>query len=181
MEVHLDIPLVDEKVEGPSSCLSFLGIELDSLFFTSGLLTEKLSVLRDLLLYWCDKRCVPSLGAGVSTRPPPPCSQSCLPRLPLPAPTYRPPVWSASSDTGFQADLRWWLTFVKGLEWSDLLHLPSAAELFSMVCGWFITGCPLSALPALLLKSCFGSLLQPMCGVITGLAFASSSCARTLG
>ena len=53
---NLGIPLAAEKVEGPSTCLSFLGIELDTLSLTARLPNDKLIALRELLLLWSDKR-----------------------------------------------------------------------------------------------------------------------------
>ena len=52
----LGIPLALEKIEGPSTVLSFLGIELDTLLFVARLPTEKLSTLQSLLQSWSHKR-----------------------------------------------------------------------------------------------------------------------------
>jgi len=52
----LGIPLAIEKVEGPSTVLSFLGIELDTLLLVARLPAEKVSALQDLLQSWSNKR-----------------------------------------------------------------------------------------------------------------------------
>lgn len=52
----LGIPLAVEKVEGPSTVLSFLGIELDTLLLVARLPAEKVSALQDLLQSWSNKR-----------------------------------------------------------------------------------------------------------------------------
>lgn len=53
---RLGIPLAVEKVVGPSTVLSFLGIELDTLLLVAPLPTEKVSALQDLLQSWSNKR-----------------------------------------------------------------------------------------------------------------------------
>ena len=52
----LGIPLALEKVEGPSTVLSFLGIELDTRLFVARLPPEKVSTLQSLLQSWSQKR-----------------------------------------------------------------------------------------------------------------------------
>ena len=51
----LGIPLALEKIEGPSTVLSFLGIELDTRLFVARLPPEKLSTLQSLLQSWSHK------------------------------------------------------------------------------------------------------------------------------
>ena len=45
-----------EKIEGPSTCLTFLGIELDSDQMTARLPANKLSVLLILIQSWVSKK-----------------------------------------------------------------------------------------------------------------------------
>lgn len=52
----LGVPLADEKVEGPSTSLSFLGIELDTILLMARLPQEKVAALQDLLRSWSSKR-----------------------------------------------------------------------------------------------------------------------------
>ena len=51
----LGIPLAVQKIEGPSTVLSFLGIELDTHLFVARLPPEKLSTLQSLLQSWSHK------------------------------------------------------------------------------------------------------------------------------
>ena len=46
------MPLAAEKLEGPSDCLTFLGIEIDMRAGQLRLPSDKLSCLRDLLACW---------------------------------------------------------------------------------------------------------------------------------
>ena len=52
---HLGVPLAPDKVCGPSTCITFLGIEIDSTAHTIRLPADKLSALLDLLSVWEDK------------------------------------------------------------------------------------------------------------------------------
>ena len=50
------IPLAPGKIEGPTTCLTFLGIELDSHQMTARLPPAKLSELLALTKLWTDKK-----------------------------------------------------------------------------------------------------------------------------
>ena len=52
----LGIPLAIEKIEGPSVCIIFLGIELDARTMTMRLPQEKLDHLRNLIAQWLSKK-----------------------------------------------------------------------------------------------------------------------------
>ena len=52
----LGLPVAEEKVEGPATVLTFLGIEIDSEALTLRLPGEKLSALKQLLAGWRDRR-----------------------------------------------------------------------------------------------------------------------------
>ena len=49
---HLGVPIAAEKCQGPSTCLEFLGIEMDTLAMELHLSQDKLSRLRTLLQGW---------------------------------------------------------------------------------------------------------------------------------
>ena len=51
----LGVPLAAEKVEGPSTCLEFLGITLDTIRMEARLPEEKLSRLKMTVISWLDK------------------------------------------------------------------------------------------------------------------------------
>ena len=52
----LGVPLAAEKVEGPSTCLEFLAITLDTIRMETRLPEEKLSRLKTTVISWLDKR-----------------------------------------------------------------------------------------------------------------------------
>uniref|UniRef100_A0A7M6DPV8 Reverse transcriptase domain-containing protein n=1 Tax=Clytia hemisphaerica TaxID=252671 RepID=A0A7M6DPV8_9CNID len=52
----IGVPVAEDKLEGPSQVLSYLGIEIDSVTFTIRLPANKLASLRDLVGSWIDKR-----------------------------------------------------------------------------------------------------------------------------
>jgi len=52
----LGVPVVPEKLEGPTTTLTFLGIELDTIQLTACLPADKLSCLQQLLQDWGDKK-----------------------------------------------------------------------------------------------------------------------------
>lgn len=58
---ELGIPLASHKVEGPTTCLTFLGIELDSSSLSLKLPHDKLLMLRQLLDQWARAKCVRDL------------------------------------------------------------------------------------------------------------------------
>lgn len=53
---ELGIPLAPDKVEGPTTRLSFLGIELDTIAMTASLPKHKLQRLQDMLVTWHDRK-----------------------------------------------------------------------------------------------------------------------------
>ena len=48
---HLAIPTADEKTEGPTTVIVFLGLEIDSVLMQVRIPTEKIKVLVDQILY----------------------------------------------------------------------------------------------------------------------------------
>lgn len=52
----LGVPVAMHKTEGPSTCLTFLGIQIDSLAMQLSLAPDKLTRIRDLVLSWRSKR-----------------------------------------------------------------------------------------------------------------------------
>ena len=53
---HLDIPLSLKKREGPTTCLTFLGIELDTMAMEARLGAPRMAELQQLLLVWSDAK-----------------------------------------------------------------------------------------------------------------------------
>lgn len=54
---RLGLPMSVEKTEGPTTSLTFLGIELDTVLMTARLSDDKLNALRALLEQWKNKTC----------------------------------------------------------------------------------------------------------------------------
>ena len=52
----LGLPVAEDKLEGPSTVLSFLGLEIDTLAMELRLPAEKLRDLQVLILSWCSRR-----------------------------------------------------------------------------------------------------------------------------
>ena len=52
----LGVPVTPSKAEGPTTCLCFLGIELDTVHLTARLPSDKLERLQSLLATWGDKK-----------------------------------------------------------------------------------------------------------------------------
>ena len=53
---ELGVPIADDKLEGPSTCLTYLGIEIDTVSMTVRLPAEKLSKLKSMVLEWAGRR-----------------------------------------------------------------------------------------------------------------------------
>ena len=53
---HLRLPIVWDKLEGPSPCLIFLGFELDSIHGEIRLPGEKLTEIRSEVYWWLDRK-----------------------------------------------------------------------------------------------------------------------------
>lgn len=53
---ELGIPMAPEKIDGPTQCLTFLGIELDTIAMVARLSDERLSELRARLRAWVESR-----------------------------------------------------------------------------------------------------------------------------
>ena len=52
----LGLPLAPDKCEGPTTCLIFLGIELNSVSMTARLPTNKLTELQSIISHWAQKK-----------------------------------------------------------------------------------------------------------------------------
>ena len=59
---HLGVPIATHKTEGPSTTITFVGIELATVTRTLHLPTEKLARLQKEVKEWGDRRCCPKRG-----------------------------------------------------------------------------------------------------------------------
>ena len=134
----LGVPIASHKTEGPTTCLVFLGIEIDTVAGELRLPDEKLRRLQSTLLKWGDKRActrreLESLVGLLNHA----CKvvragRSFLRRM-LDLLHYgtsrnrcggRTPI---RLNTGFRADLAWWQSFVS--LWNGTSFLPTPQQL----------------------------------------------------
>ena len=130
---ELGVPLATDKLEGPSHCLTFLGIELDTQAGLTRLPADKLSRLRDLLAQWssrrsCWQRELESLIGTLQhayqvVRP----GRAFLRRIIdlLRTPSATKPYHYIRLNREFRADLQWWQT---ALEWGSHVPMPCSAD-----------------------------------------------------
>ena len=115
---RLGVSLASEKVEGPSTCLSFLGIVIDSIALELRLPDDKLRRIRSLLTEWgsrrrCTKQELQSLAgqlqhAASIVRP----GRSFIRRLFDLLSTVSKQHHHLRLSQGIRSDLTWWSTFM---------------------------------------------------------------------
>ena len=115
---ELAIPIAAEKVEGPTTCLSFLGIEMDTVKWQLRLPQEKLHRTQALVASWrkrkgCTKRELLSLIGLLQHA----CrvvrsGRSFLRRMITLSTVAREPHHHIRLNGGFRSDLEWWATFL---------------------------------------------------------------------
>ena len=127
----LGLPLATEKQEGPTTCLTFLGIELDTESFTLRLPQDKLTRLKSMLQRWvklkcCRKKDLQSLvgylhDASVVIRP----GRTFIRRLIdlLKSAHYRQSTAFLRLNTEARSDILWWLRFIE--YWNGLSMMQS--------------------------------------------------------
>ena len=139
---NLGIPIAMEKLEGPTTVLTFLGIEIDTKEMILRLPTAKLE-LQDVVTSWlgkksCLKRELQSLAGKLQ--------HAC--KVVRPGRTFLRSVFELLSVTAkkhyhiclnamFQSDLLWWSTFLS--TWNEVVVIPgesnSGIELFTDASG----------------------------------------------
>ena len=121
---HLGVPIANKKVEGPSTCLVFLGILIDTMRGELRLPLDKLTRLRDRVKEWlqkkrCTKRELLSLAgqlqhAATVIRP----GRTFLRRLFDLSATVQKPNHHLSLNKGARSDLAWWHDFL--MDWNGV-------------------------------------------------------------
>ena len=123
---ELGVPLATEKCEGPTSCLTFLGIELDTIAWSMRLPADKLSRIKATLFEWGDKKvcCRRELESLVGllhhackvVKP----GRSFLRRMInlLSGPFASRGHHLVRLNRDFRADLSWWVAFIS--EWNGV-------------------------------------------------------------
>ena len=127
----LGVPLAMEKLEGPTECLTFLGIELDTTAGVLRLPQDKLDRTHTLLAQWarkrtCTRRELESLIGTLQhackvVRP----GRSFLRRMIDLLRVPHRPYHHVRLNQQFQADLLWWQLFATG--WNGVAIMPPAA------------------------------------------------------
>ena len=128
---RLGVPLADHKREGPTTCLTYLGIEMDTLEPQLRLPLEKLTRLQTLLAAWgdrkvCGRQELESLLGTLDHACKVVRSGRCflrrmrdllhgVPRVP----SHTRPI---RLNRAFRSDLAWWRTFVA--DWNGVSFLP---------------------------------------------------------
>ena len=128
---ELGVPLAMEKQEGPSSCLTFLGIEIDTRVGVLRLPQEKLRRVRMALARWsnrksCTRRELESLIGTLQhacrvVRPGRSFLRRMIDLLTIP----KKPHHHVRLNAQFQADVGWWKAFV--VQWNGVAIIPSRA------------------------------------------------------
>ena len=127
----LNVPLAIEKVEGPSTCLDFLGILLDTVRMEARLPDDKMSRLKAEVISWLDKckatkRQILSLvgllqHAAKVVR----AGRIFVRRIYSVAAQVKELDYFTRLNKGFRSDLFWWHTFVS--EWNGCSFLKVVA------------------------------------------------------
>ena len=133
---RLGIPIAKHKSEGPTTCLVFLGIEIDTLAGQLRLPHDKLERLRTLLRDWgdrkhCERKQLESLIGLLNHA----CKvvrsgRSFLRRMiDLLHSVHHPPHSKTPIrlNKGFRSDLAWWATFIQ--QWNGISFLNPPAHL----------------------------------------------------
>lgn len=135
----LGVPIADHKRDGPTTCLVFLGIEIDSSAGQLRLPADKLQRLQSLLHEWgdrkaCSRKELESLVGLLNHA----CKvirsgRSFLRRMldllhTVPNPPHRRSI--IRLNTGFRSDLAWWRAFTR--RWNGVSFLPPPAHLPSV-------------------------------------------------
>ncbi len=148
MLAHLGIPIDAHKTVGPSTCITFLGILIDTEALELRLLTEKLTCLQELVQSWigrkaCTRRELESLVGHLShaasvVRP----GRTFLRQLLSMLKFVRSPNHYVRLNLGARADLTWWRCFLETLEWDFIL--PSSVDVYSDASGNYGCGAVVS-------------------------------------
>ena len=129
----LGVPIADHKRDGPTTCLTFLGIEVDMVAGELRLPAVKLQRLRTLLLDWGTRRCMWKELESIIGLLNHACKVVRSGRaflrhmLDLLHAVHRPPnsPLPIRLNVAFRADLAWWQSFVEHWNGVSFLLLPA--------------------------------------------------------
>ena len=129
---HLGVPLAQGKSEGPSTTLTFLGIEINTVACTISLPQPKLQRIRVLLLEWddkkvCTRRELESLVGLLNhackiVRPGRSFLRRMIDLLSVSKASFaRRPFHRIRLNREFRSDLAWWRTFIR--DWNGVGYM----------------------------------------------------------
>ncbi|XP_065918904.1 uncharacterized protein [Dysidea avara] len=125
----LGIPLAPEKLEGPTTCLTFLGIEIDTHLSLARLPKDKLTRIKSELRLWLKKRratkrqilsLVGLLQHASKVVVP---GRTFTARMYCKAARVKKLHYSTKLNQGFRSDVHWWHTFISIWNGRSFLHL----------------------------------------------------------
>ena len=134
----LGIPLALEKVEGPSTSLTFLGITLDTNNMDARLPEEKFIKIRQFIMFWlgrkkATKREILSLvGLLQHTTKTIHCGRSFVSRMYSTATKVHELDYYTRSNMDFRSDLWWWHIFMANWNSLSLMRLQSTTPPFDV-------------------------------------------------
>ena len=131
---ELGVPLAGDKLVGPTHCLTFLGIEINTRTGTLCLPADKLARLKATLVQWssrrsCQRRQLESLIGTLQhacrvVKPGRTFLRRMIDLLRIPGATEG--HHHIRLNRGFRADLQWWGTFAE--HWNGVALFPAAAH-----------------------------------------------------
>ena len=126
----LGVPLAEDKLEGPTTCLEYLGILLDSSSLEAHLPPDKLRDIHSSLLEWparstCSKRELLSLIGTLSfAAKVVPAGRTFLRRMIDLSTSVPSPDHTITLSDGFLLDLQWWREFATPWDGHSFFLLP---------------------------------------------------------
>ena len=148
----LGLPVAPHKVEGPSTTLIFLGIEIDSQKFELRLPVDKLHRLQSLIREWSSKKSASKhqlqsfIGhlshAAAVVRPGRTFTRELIRTASIPKRSFH----LVRLNTGCRADIAWWASFLP--EWNGISLFPQMVQGPTLIsdasgsfgCGAFVSG-----------------------------------------
>lgn len=129
---HLGIPLASEKIEGPSTSLPFLGINIDTSQMEIQLPEEKLARIQELLVQWLGKKkatkrkILSLLGHLQHASKVVRCGRTFTARMYATAAKLKKLHYYTRLNRQFRSDLVWWHTFICHWNGLSILRDPSS-------------------------------------------------------
>jgi len=130
----LGIPLASEKVAGPSTSLSFLGITLDTHHMEIRLPQDKLTRIQEMLSHWLNKKkaskrkILSLVGLLQHATKVVKCGRTFTSRMYATAAKLRKQHYYTRLNRQFRSDLAWWHTFLQHWNGVSILRDPSVSS-----------------------------------------------------